>query len=156
MRTCRKCKVTKVIESRKYCDNCKIKLQVCECGTTFKSKHHKYCKICRASKGNTGVCFVCEKTRHIYFNTQMCTTCHRTTLKYNLTKEELKQLRQIKNCQLCGIEFDKVGCIDHCHTTGRVRGVLCNKCNVIEGMFRNQEHLDKFYESYRKYTKSVS
>lgn len=43
------------------------------------------------------------------------------------------------NCECCGVEL-KAGSkggnrrvIDHCHTTGAIRGVLCNECNLMLG-----------------------
>ena len=32
--------------------------------------------------------------------------------------------------------------IDHCHVSGRVRGLLCNKCNVAIAML--EERLERF------------
>lgn len=44
---------------------------------------------------------------------------------------------QSNRCKICKIEFadDKSACIDHCHKTGKVRGLLCKKCNSGIGMF---------------------
>ena len=44
---------------------------------------------------------------------------------YNLTEEEYEALP--KACEVCG--STKNLCIDHNHITGKVRGVLCSRCN---------------------------
>ena len=43
--------------------------------------------------------------------------------------------------------------LDHCHTTGRTRGFLCNQCNAGIGMFRdNQKLLDSAIKYLRYYS----
>ncbi len=46
-------------------------------------------------------------------------------------------VRQDNRCGVCGISFDRrTACADHCHTTGKPRGLLCSRCNIIEGMMK--------------------
>jgi predicted methyltransferase len=66
---------------------------------------------------------------------------------YNLSEEEYYKLvaLQENQCKICGIHRSNLKidlAIDHCHNTGRIRGLLCNKCNLGLGYFReNVEYL---------------
>lgn len=60
---------------------------------------------------------------------------------YNLTPEAYTELynKQRGLCAICNKENLKKGkaaelCVDHCHTTGKVRGLLCHTCNQMLGL----------------------
>ena len=59
--------------------------------------------------------------------------------KYNLTKDEVLRLRTQTECEICGNKNikNKALCIDHNHTTGKVRGVLCDSCNTGIGKLKD-------------------
>ena len=58
--------------------------------------------------------------------------------KFNLTEEELYELMEINNCEICNVIVSgKDKCIDHDHQTGDVRGILCSNCNYGLGQFRD-------------------
>jgi hypothetical protein len=42
-------------------------------------------------------------------------------------------------CQICG-DDERLG-VDHCHASGRLRGLLCSRCNTGLGMFRDRPEL---------------
>ena len=61
---------------------------------------------------------------------------------YNLTQEDynLKLKEQNHKCGICGIDELEAPkqklCVDHCHTTGKIRGLLCHNCNVSIGLLK--------------------
>ena len=57
---------------------------------------------------------------------------HQTMSKYGMTIEEARKFRDAECC-ICGSR-SRVH-IDHCHSTGKLRGALCSKCNVGLGNF---------------------
>jgi len=64
---------------------------------------------------------------------------------YGLSVEQYEAMRVAHNecCAICGASAYSQPhgtlCIDHCHKTGRVRGLLCKKCNTMIGMAEDQE-----------------
>lgn len=60
--------------------------------------------------------------------------------RYGLTLDEYKSLFEKSGCacSICGSKTSKSSldfCVDHCHTTGKVRGFLCHPCNKGLGAF---------------------
>lgn len=69
--------------------------------------------------------------------------------KYGITLEEWDALlaKQGGGCAVCGAPHDPNGGrlhVDHCHDTGRVRGLLCMVCNRLVGAAKDDpERLEK-------------
>ena len=61
--------------------------------------------------------------------------------QYGLTRDRYNEMvkTQGNTCAICGQapQGKKALCIDHCHTTGKVRGLLCVGCNVGLGYFKD-------------------
>lgn len=59
---------------------------------------------------------------------------------YKLTTEEYEEMLRLQNglCIICfGTNPGKRLFIDHDHETGKVRGLLCSKCNFAIGLLNN-------------------
>jgi hypothetical protein len=62
--------------------------------------------------------------------------------RYNLSKTEYDKMfnEQESSCKICktNIKYLNRGLmVDHCHITNKVRGLLCNNCNTILGMAKD-------------------
>ena len=55
--------------------------------------------------------------------------------KYNMTREDFEIMSNLQNnnCAICGEEVKLH--VDHCHKTGKIRGLLCRNCNTSLGKF---------------------
>ena len=88
-------------------------------------KHHYHCKACRKEE---------------------------SLKQYGLSLKDYAKMfkEQNESCKICktkipkGTATDNRFYVDHCHTTGIVRGLLCNSCNHGLGMFcDNIQFLEK-------------
>ena len=76
--------------------------------------------------------------------------------RYKLSPEQIEEMlsAQGHKCLICEIVF--VGsyegnhrpCVDHCHETKKIRGILCNACNTAIGMLKDNP---LFCEAAAKY-----
>lgn len=130
------------------------KLKCNDCGET-KGAYRFYVEK-RVKTGRSASCKSCHKKRAaIFYNENIKGNSHklrqRSLLsKYNLTIEDYDAILKEQGgvCAICGnheIATTKYGgikrlAIDHDHSTGEVRGILCNKCNIALSML--DENLD--------------
>jgi len=57
---------------------------------------------------------------------------------YGITLEEYDAILKTQKggCAICKVK-EKILCVDHCHKTGKVRGLLCHLCNRSIGMMKD-------------------
>ena len=54
---------------------------------------------------------------------------------YKLTDEQVERYKNSKTCDVCGVECKTF--IDHDHASGKIRGFVCQHCNLTLGMARD-------------------
>lgn len=77
----------------------------------------------------------------------LASTC-KVCSKANYTRKKIhyKGLYSLQDgkCAICGMTTEENGkdfAVDHCHTTGNVRELLCNACNTGIGAFKDKPEL---------------
>lgn len=125
----------------KRCTECKLELDVSKFykrTVSYDGKDNK-CKDCKAkyikAKGYRKSEKTKAKIRNWYKENKTLAREIAMKRKYGVTYEEYQSqiTKQGGKCPLCFGEL--IGAwreppIDHCHTTGKVRGVLCHGCNT--------------------------
>lgn len=59
--------------------------------------------------------------------------------KYGISKEDFFEMldNQKNKCGICYKAIDESAAVDHCHTSNKVRGLLCRNCNSGIGLFED-------------------
>ena len=70
---------------------------------------------------------------------------HALKYKYGITQERFTQIKAAQDgkCAICGA-IDGGGrglSVDHCHSSGEVRGLLCGNCNSALGLLKDDVSL---------------
>ena len=83
-----------------------------------------------------------------------CRTKRKREKVYMMTAREYQWLihRQEGRCAICGTAppLDKPLCVDHCHKTGKIRGLLCHSCNMAIGQLKDNWRVLKSAYKYLK------
>ena len=97
-----------------------------------------------------------EKTKTKYYQS-FCKKCiniydyrsdknNKLKKAYGITFNEYEELlsKQDGKCAICGIDNNgkyrnkpRAFAVDHCHTTGKIRGLLCSDCNTGIGLLKD-------------------
>lgn len=129
----------------KQCSKCKEVKPLDEFHNSKNNKdgRQRRCKPCNIESASAGF-YKDQDKRRRYQNEWDAANRHRNRItlivrKYGVTRDEAEELEKVTNCQICGDSFEtkKQRHVDHCHTTGKVRGVLCSRCNTGLGLFKD-------------------
>lgn len=112
---------------RRFCETCIVEYAREKSGYV---SPYPMCGACgqMKSKSTTATC-----------GADRCKLAHRRAKNagrmYRILPETVLVLRSCPRCEACGTRFtdESQGVIDHCHTTWKIRGVLCSPCNVALG-----------------------
>lgn len=99
----------------------------------FRDQGKFWCYECRYFKGHQ--LFSVDKSRSSG-KASICKSCasiRSIRSRYSLTKDDLRAL-DIGHCAICLRKGQKME-IDHNHATGKVRSLLCSRCNGALGQF---------------------
>lgn len=102
----------------------------------------KKCRLERQNKYRNGEKF---REKSLYDLVEWPSKIRRT---YGIEPEDYYRMleEQGSGCAICkskvpGYNGKKRFAIDHCHTTGKVRGVLCHPCNKALGSFKDDPEI---------------
>ena len=137
----------------------KIRCQTCESRLKLYNNTRKalrleqgLCAFCGENPPRDGLksCVGCSEQKR----TRPVTRKDRLKKLYGLSMEEFENLwvRQQGCCSICRREFDShekgtsppsaaKAHVDHSHVTGKVRGLLCNRCNLLLGAAKDDPKL---------------
>ena len=106
----------------------------------FGGRHHR-CKRCAYEDNERKRCDPANKARYAKY-------ARRTNLKryYGISEDEYEQILKDQDfvCAICNEPSEKTLAIDHDHNTGRIRGLLCHRCNTGIGLFNdNPDTMDR-------------
>lgn len=127
------------MELLKRCSCCKVPmvLSLFPKNKSKKDGYDCYCSSCKNAKRKEW-----DRSDISKRNSKIRRRKSKLKLEYDLTVEEYSAMFNIQEgkCPICNRHQDelrKALCVDHDHITGRIRGLLCTKCNLRLGTFND-------------------
>lgn len=95
----------------------------------------EFYKDARTSNGHKSACIGCYKHLKNVWPSKTKSREYRLRSLYNIEPEQFDALIKQQNykCKICGEITDQLY-VDHCHATEKVRGLLCQYCNTLLGL----------------------
>ena len=112
----------------------------------------KTCACCKSNKASSEFKTCKNNLDGLYSYCTNCDKAKRQVLRYRwaygFSKEEAETFAQnnIGKCQICKVDGKLF--VDHCHATGKVRGFVCNACNLILGFAKDNSNTLKAAAEY--------
>lgn len=112
------------------------------------------CTKCKQEKPKTAEFFPLHNRKSNGFDSwcRACRSSYRSEIRRGQYRDMIDDV-SLKNiiattfsCTICGDNGDLV--VDHDHSTKKIRGVLCNKCNKGLGLFRDSPDLLEYARIY--------
>jgi hypothetical protein len=95
----------------------------------------KTCRDCGLTKPASDFCLDLKRKGGLRSECRPCTSARVRASVYKLSLDSARAMCARESCDICGEAFTELRNkhIDHCHSTGAVRGVLCRGCNRLLG-----------------------
>lgn len=125
---------------------CEVKTKVCSKCKEDKSisEYHKRSNRPSGVRSQCKECYkkypTALKRRDNYMREYDLFKSYKITIEeYNSMLEEQKECCKICNTHISSLKDSrkKNFCVDHCHSTGKIRGLLCDSCNKAIGFFND-------------------
>lgn len=144
MKKCTKCKVTKPLEKYGVDKTTKDGYRY-SCKDCYNKQQREYAKN-NKEKIRERNARKKESRKAYYQSEQGIKSSRNSHLKRNfgITLDEYENLSKKQNhvCKICGGKEtqyrNRVLSVDHNHTTGEIRGLLCSNCNRALGLFKDK------------------
>lgn len=132
----RKLLVERPTQGEQVCHRCGVEKQYDAFDWQRDKGRYAYrCKVCRKAS---------EKSKHEADPTRRRESNLRRKYGLSLAEFSVMVTAQGGGCAICGTAVNPDGyslAVDHCHDTGRVRGILCGPCNKAIGLLRDDPAL---------------
>lgn len=136
-------------KDEKHCNICETVKPVSEFWSSRRVRKDGTCAL-------RPYCIDCgtQKRLEVYYNKggkekQQARALKHKLKRYGVGLQDYEQMlkQQDGKCAICGTSEVKIKnrknynlYVDHCHTSNKVRGLLCNHCNTGLGMFKDSIH----------------
>jgi hypothetical protein len=122
-------RITLLKEGKSYCPKCEQEKSLAEFHNDKYTMTGKaiYCRECNK-----------KKSKERYSSNKEKVSIQRIKKKFGISQDDYLKLfnDQDGKCKICEVPKKKL-VVDHCHTTQKIRGLLCSSCNLGLGHFKD-------------------